>query len=397
MKLRARSWLWLASVTAAAASCSVADNLTADEIVGEIDRIVRVEGASADRRIAYRDEAAVSAWYMRFWLLQPLRSPLGGLFGATRPSRIEQPLTHVRELATELRDELGRDLGTGATAAKVLGNLAEFERNLHSRIVGIDGLAALAERLGIAVFAEPLTEIGRVADAETLAPARLAVQVGKPDVRRGVDTPFAAGTYAAALTTLAAAPLPDAAARIALVEELAAYRAAETERKVTLPATEAALRRAIGHVIEGALLRAVQGRGAETVELRLCAMEQIRRLGGPKAVALLLAAMAATPAELASGMPRYDQDAAALVHLRLIHYAGQLSGPLALRSVTLPGREDEVPLAPAEFLATTILTETAFYSKVGTPASVALAWSLRRPKLDLDQGWVAAWRDGNRR
>jgi hypothetical protein len=33
-----------------------------------------------------------------------------------------------------------------------------------------------------------------------------------------------------------------------------------------------------------------------------------------------------------------------------------------------------------------------YYSKLRTPALVALTWSLRRPRFDPDPGWVSAWR-----
>jgi len=147
------------------------------------------------------------------------------------------------------------------------------------------------------------------------------------------------------------------------------------------------------YVFEGVLLRIVQGRAPEYVDLRLCAMEHVRAFGGPASVPLLLAVMASTAAEFARGESRFDPDP--LVQLRLIHFCGQLRGDLAASTVRLPGR-DGVPLSPADFLANTILTGREHYSKLRLPALVALTWSLQRPRLDPDPGWVREWRTQRR-
>jgi hypothetical protein len=104
----------------------------------------------------------------------------------------------------------------------------------------------------------------------------------------------------------------------------------------------------------------------------------------------MLAVMAASPAQRARNEPRFDPDP--LVQLRLIHYCGQLQGELATTEVTLPGRKEWDSVAPVDFLANTVLTEQMYYSKLRTPALVALTWSLRRPRFDPDPGWVSAWR-----
>ena len=153
-----------------------------------------------------------------------------------------------------------------------------------------------------------------------------------------------------------------------------------------------AVRAALRHMIEGLLLEIVQGRGRDTVDLRLCTMEQIRRLGGPRVVPLLLAVMARSPAEQARQEVSYDPD----VQLRLIQYCGQLRGELADTVVQLPGRLGYEVASPRDFLAITILNEKDLYSKLRTPALVALTWSLQRPRLDPDPAWVRQWREQRR-
>jgi hypothetical protein len=48
-------------------------------------------------------------------------------------------------------------------------------------------------------------------------------------------------------------------------------------------------------------------------------------------------------------------------------------------------------VAPVDFLAQTILTEQAYYSKLRTPAMAALSLALGRPSLDPDPTWVRDW------
>ena len=153
-----------------------------------------------------------------------------------------------------------------------------------------------------------------------------------------------------------------------------------------------ALREAISHGVRGSLLNAVEGRSRRLAVVRLAAMEQIRRLGGPRTVPLLLAAMAASPAEQQAGAPAFDPDT--LVMLRLIHYCGQLGPELRGSVVRLPGRQDWEATSPVEFLARTILSQRAYYSQLRTPAIVALTWCLGRDALDPDPAWVRAWLDG---
>ena len=139
------------------------------------------------------------------------------------------------------------------------------------------------------------------------------------------------------------------------------------------------------------LLNSVVGRAREFAEVRLCGMEQVRRLGGARVVPLLLAVMAASPAERKRGVPLYDPDS--LVQLRLIHYCGQLSPSLAASVVRLPGRQDWEATSAVEFLARTILGERDYYSKLRIPAIVALTWCLGRPRVDPDPAWVREWLD----
>ena len=373
------------------ASCSVADNLSYGEIVDELDGIVRIEGTGSERRVAYADRATTSAWYMRWFLLVPIRPVLGFVFGGKQEGQIEDPAGHVRELIRELPDETGGDLLACANAATRLAWIAEVEGNGQSRIVAIDGLAGIVQQLEIDLFAGPLDRIGAPADAERLAAARASLEAGRPEARGATPWDDARlQSYIDGLAVAVAAPLEDWQPRLHLLETMIVLYRDERDPRV-IPAATGALRSAIGHCVRGVLLRAIQGRDRLLVELRLCAMEQIRRLGGPRTVPLMLAVMAASPAQRAKNEPRFDPDY--LVQLRLIHYCGQLQGELATIEVTLPGRKEWDTVAPVDFLANTVLTEqSAYYSRLRTPALVALTWSLRRPRFDPDPTWVNAWR-----
>jgi hypothetical protein len=373
-----------------AGACSVADNLSYGEIVDELDGIVRIEGTGPERRVAYADRAPTSAWYMRWFLLVPIRPVLGFVFGGKQESVIENPAGHVRELMRELPDETAGDLLACANAATRLAWIAEVEGNGQSRIVAIDGLASVVQQLQIDLFAGPLDRIGAPADAERLAAARASIETGRPEARGSTAwDDQRLQPYIDSLAAFVADPLEGWQQRLHLLETMIELYRDERDARV-IPAAASALRTAIGHCVRGVLLRTIQGRDRLVVELRLCAMEQIRRLGGPRTVPLMLAVMAASPAQRARNEPRFDPDP--LVQLRLIHYCGQLQGELATTEVTLPGRKEWDSVAPVDFLANTVLTEQMYYSKLRTPALVALTWSLRRPRFDPDPGWVSAWR-----
>ncbi len=387
-----RAAVGCATLVALAASCSVAGNLSAPEILRELDAIVRIDGSGADRTVKYAERATVSSWYARSLLLLPLRGPLVFVFGGRSEQPLESPAAHVRELLRELPYKLGEELVLAAQASVRLGWIAELETNAQSRVVAIDGLTQLAIDLQLPLFGGDFQRFGAPANPEQLAQARAGVNLGRPEVRTGDRwNATALRPYGEAVTQLAAAPLDNPIARLLLLEEVTQLRATENEPSMQ-PLVDAALRAAMGHVIEGALLRIVQGRAAEYVDLRLCAMEQVRRLGGPRAVPLLLAVMVASPVQHARGDSRYDSDP--LVQLRLIHYCGQVRGEIAAAVVELPGRKDWQVQSPLDFLATTILNERAHYSKLRTPALVALTWSLQRPRLDPDPTWVRTWREG---
>jgi hypothetical protein len=199
--------------------------------------------------------------------------------------------------------------------------------------------------------------------------------------------------YRDALQALTERPLEGWIERLLLVDTLTALYTAEHDARAR-PWVESALRAAISHCVGGVLLRTIQGREPGLAEVRLCALEQMRRLGGPRTVPLMLAVMAASPDERARGESRFDPDS--YVQLRLIHYCGQLDAETAATVVQLPGRADWEATSPADFLASTVLTEQDYLSKLRTPAIVALAWCLRRPTIDPDPEWVRQWRETRR-
>lgn len=386
--------LGVAALALSGGACSVADNLSADEILTEVDAIVDVEGSGRDLELKYRDRAEVSTWYMRMFLLQPLRLPLGFVFGRTGEASLEHPVRHVRELLAELPDEVGGDLLLGANAMIWMGWIAQLERNAHSRLIALDGMAAVARALELPLFAGDPTRFGAPDEPDALAAARASVQMARPDTRPAALRDEAAlRPYAEGLARLTAAPLRHGVERLGLLEEIAGLYVAEDVRAIR-PAVAAALRAALVHALEGMLAEIVADRDPDRVDLRLCAMGHVRALGGPRTVPLLLALMVASEADIARGAPRFD--AHHLVQLRLIQYCGQLRGALADTAVRLQGRQGYPLLTPVEFLAITILNERDLYPKLRTPALMALTWSLQRPRLDPDPAWVREWRDQRR-
>ena len=372
--------------------CSVSDVLTADELLEEVGEIVRIDGQGEARAVVYASEAELSKDFMRMVALAPIRWPLAWTFGRRSVRAIENPSAHVRALLRELPNETeagwwgGSDLAQCAAACAWFAWLAELDENPMTRIRCLDGMSQLSQQLGLAPFDGDFADMPAVLDADAERDARAAILAARPEGREGP----APAALEDALAALIARQLPSPAARASLVSELRELLLAEPDPQAR-EWIAAAARRAMEHCIRACLLRSVTGRARKYAEVRLCGMEQVRRLGGPRSVALLLAVMAASPRELAAGVPAFDRDV--LVQLRLIHYCGQLDAERARAVVRLPGRQDWEATSPAEFLARTILSERDYYSQIRNAAIVALTWCLGRPTLDLDAAWVREWLD----
>lgn len=373
-------------------SCSVAVGLTSDELLEEIDEIVRIESQdNGERQIAYAQRARVSSWYMHNALLIPVRGPAAWLFGRRTEMTLESPGEHVRELLQELPDETGRDLPVNAAAVSRLGWLAELDRNAQTRIIAIDGLSRISQLLSLKPFEDSVTNLSTPIALSVLSQAREGIRTWRPSAR-GEDN-STLEPYRSALAQISSAALPRWDERLMLIEDLGELLASETDARAR-PWLTAALEQALRHCVRGILLETIKDRDSRWIEVRLCAMEQIRRLGGPGSVPLMLATMAASPKERSAGLSWFDPSP--LIQLRLIHYCGQLSGDLSEAVVRLPGRQDWEATTPSEFLARTVLSERDYYSKLRIPAIVALSWSLGRKKIDPDPAWVRKWNEERR-
>ncbi|MBM3974948.1 MAG: hypothetical protein FJ301_12705 [Planctomycetes bacterium] len=401
--------------------CNVATNLYAGELLYEIDQIVRVEGSAPDYRVGYLDRADTSSWLHRalfVWveslfenlLFRAIRDAFDsdderdnerddasdvGISAsevATLQSKLDKPVDHVRALLRELPHEVGGDLRLAGLAASRCAWIAHYDVHPLSRLVALDGLVAIAESCDAPLFRGDLRRHGFAPETAEFAAAAARVQTQRP--QRQVPRPIGdRSEYLADLAAVVVAPRQAPHERILLVEMLTEAVLAETDAAVR-DATFVALRAACVHLVERLLIDLVMGRELDDVDVRLCAMEHVRRLAGTGGVPFLLALMVADAAQSARGEPQYDPDP--LVRLRLIHYCGQLRGPMLDATLALPGRSGAMPVAPAEFLAVTALTETAYTSRLRTPAITALSWALQRPRVDHDLAWIREWRQGRR-
>lgn len=384
------------------AGCSVADNLTYPEIAGELDRIVEVRGEGAEQTIRYADRAEVSVWYMRNVLFLPFRLLLGYVAGSTSFVELENPSQHARELMLELPDEVGGDLSRGADAIARLLLVAELDDNPANVIVALDGSVRVMRQLGLDGVGDPATIDQPVAVARIDA-ARATIRSSRPGARDATTAELTGelrDDYRTAVATLVERPLPTWSNRIALIGDLLALWQQEPDRELRSELASH-LRTAIAHAVRGALIRELRDTTRDRADVRLCAIQLFRGLGGPESVAFLLALTVEPISSARRTAARYDPDL--LVQLRLIHLCGQLSGELATRAVALPGQESWQVIAPADFLAEIILTErdayeeSLIYSRLRIPALIALSLALGRPTLEFDEGWVKAWYEGRPR
>lgn len=377
-------------LTAAAlsTSCSVATNLGYDEIAVELDNIVIRDGAGADQRLRYADRAEVSKWYMHNVLTTPLRPVLGFLFGQRAMSDLPNPSGHVRELISVLPWR-AVDLAETSDAIVRLLAILELDPNALNRIVALDGICMLCDRLGIPLLQAAPGDLLAELEQERIGNARVAVQAGRAASRNpAAFDAAAAAAFLGGVDLLVQHALPDWWDRAAWISDLRQLHREETDLALRT-GLEAALRRAIGHGVDRAIVRALQGRGSGHASVRLCAMQQFRRHGGPGRVPLLLALMAAPSGGGARLTDRFDPDPA--VKLYLVQLCGQLRGEMAETAVQLPGRESWDAIAPVDYLALTVLGEQTYYSRLRVPAMAALSLSLGRKTLDYDVQWVEEW------
>ncbi|MCB9878549.1 MAG: hypothetical protein H6835_13210 [Planctomycetes bacterium] len=371
------------------AACTSTSPLSAIEALDDLDAIVKLQEVGGVRSLRYEEKVDRSAWYLR----APFFSPIRFLLRWTLPNRARETLDHpsasTRELLRTLPDKTGRDLLVCGAAGSRYAWLAELDQSPETRVLAIDGLAGVCRDLDLPLFAGSVEELCEPLSAERLDLALTGLRAAAPETRadREVSEPELV-PYRDALAAITARPLEDWATRIILVDDLTRLLGAEHDDRAR-PWVIDALRAAIGHCTRGVLLRTVQGRDPQFAEVRLCAMQQIRGLGGPSMVPLLLASMAASPEERARGEPLFDPDS--LIQLRLIHYCGQLDAEQAKAVVRLPGRQDWETSSPAEFLARTVLNEQSYYSKLRIPALIALTWCLGRKGVDADPAWVREW------
>ena len=209
----------------------------------------------------------------------------GWIFGTRTEDELDPPAGHVRELLLELPDETGSDLLICAGAITRLA-WAGRVRDQCPDAGGRDRrlVAARATARAATVHGRVRATGGTAGTAGAAAGPRRRAD---PAARRcGRPRPGPRPSADPIRKRCRASPRhrwPSRWRASLLVQELTELRAEESDRALQ-PVADAALRAGIVHLVQGVLLRAVQGQAREYVELRLCAMEQIRRLGGPRTV-----------------------------------------------------------------------------------------------------------------
>ena len=383
--------VWLLSC-----ACSV-HNLSYDQILRDLDATVEVEGSGDDERLVYRTEVEATWGIARWSLMAPFRWFLLPLFGERVDRELENPSAYVRELAGALPVKAGGRLERRAATAQRLVRIAELDPSPRNRIMALEGLAQLASAQGIALT-DGLVEFGpKPALLDGAAAWRDAFAKFRPAARSPVGAALQEAddaAYRAAVAGLCSRPLATWRQRLALLSDLANAHADEQQAELREFARQS-LELAFAHAARASVVAATQGRGPELREVRLCAIELLHRSAGADSVPLLLALIAASPEQIQSGEPQFEESDA--LRLRVIHLCGQLQGERALRTAKIAGREAWDEVAPAEFLVRMALDSDPFFSPTAIPAREALAFCIGRknadPSPDSPDGedWVASW------
>lgn len=392
--MRHRGGVLLASLLLCA--CSV-NNLSYDQILRDLDATVEVEGSGDDERLVYRTQVEATWGIARWSLMAPFRWFLFPLFGERVDRELENPSAYVRELAGALPEKAGGRIERRVATAQRLVRIAELDPSPRNRIMALEGLAQLAAAQGIALI-EGIAELGpKPALLDSATAWRDAFAQFRPAARTPVGAPLQEAdeaAYRAAIAGLCSRPLANWRQRLALLSDLANAYADEQQGELR-DFTRSSLEVAFANAARASIVVATQGRGPELREVRLCAIELLHRSAGADSVPLLLALIAASPDQIQSGEPQFEDSDA--LRLRLIHMCGQLQGDRALRTAKIAGREAWDEVAPAEFLVRMALDSDPFFSPTAIPAREALAFCIGRKSADPSpdageaEDWVAAW------
>lgn len=389
---------WILALSACLlAACSVS-NLTYGMVVRDLDSAVVVDGSGPDQRLVYKTEVEATAGIARWTLLLPLRPLLLGIFGERVDRELENPSSYVRELIGILSEKAGDNLLRCADSAQRLVRIAELDPAPLNRVVALDGIASMAKVLSVPLLAG-VEERGLRLDAPIDGAKALdRFTALRPAQRSPVGAPLSIedrDAYVASIDALTNRALPHWSQRLALVADLSNAVRDEQQSELRSVANDG-LKKALLHALQWAVLDAAAGRNPELIEVRLRAIEELHRSGGPDSVPLLLAILAASPDQIATGEPMFEDNDA--LRLRLVHLCGQLDPDRAVVSCVLRGRESWQQIAPAEYLVRMALDGDPYFSPVAMPAREAIAHSLRReharPAEDLDWGgedWIRVW------
>lgn len=378
------------------AGCSV-NNLSYPQVLQDIDCALEVDGQGEDQRLVYRTEVEATWGIARWSLMVPFRWFLFPLFGERVERKLDNPSAYVRELVEVMAPKAGADPLRCSAATQRLVRIAELDPAPINRITALNGLAQIARARG-RTLTDGVAQLGaRPPILEQATQWQVDFARLRPAARASVGGPLGPveeAAYRDALMGLSSRPLPSWRQRLGWLADL--ENALFEERQEGLrEQTRSAWNAALDHAAQRTVVEASMGRNRELSEVRICSMELLHRSGGADCVPLLLALVAASPEQIQSGEPQFEDSDA--LRLRLVHMCGQLDQARAMQSIRIHGRENWQEVTPAEYLGRLSLEGDPFLSATALPAREALAFCLGRRDASPDPGsaaaedWVAAW------
>lgn len=348
-----------------------------ESAVADFDAVTRRGGQTEEpQQIDYDFAPRMMPWFVRKLSGTFVDRVLTSMFTVEpTPVQVENPVGLARDAIEVLAEKAGDRLDRIALATDRLLWVLEFGggQPLNQRIA-IRGLADFAHRLGIDPTRVPPPEPDAM-PADDVQRWLATIEKLWPPERAGALTPEQRASYSSAVAALVKGPLPGTRDQRALVGLLG--RALQLENDPELvPKVRDALLAALADAISLGLRAALF---APSPRVREASMQAFYRLGGPPALAWLLAVVSDPPSRSRPGGARFDDDS--FVRLRLARMCGQLGGDDARRHVgTGP--------APIEYLYETAISDED--DGLRLVALEALARSLRRP-VDFDPAWAEQW------
>lgn len=375
---RCRRWAAVFAATIAAPGCGAYMSWSAR--AAELDSVLRWDELGADAaELRYREDPE------RRVMLARALGPVSDLFGVdASPHPMDNPRGFAREHMLELTAEAVGDVDRTLHLSQRLLLIAELDASGLGRLTALECLVRLAVGLELDLIAGVFEEFDT--SEETVAAIERLQRFG-PVARPQAPQASWREAYLAAIARVTDRPGAAPTYRRRLVTSLAEAAAADPDPGLGSRASVGAVE-ALRWAVQRALVDAMTSDAPSLEPVRSAAIRQFRRVGGPGAVAVILALKERPASVVASGLDRFDSDP--MIRLELVNMCGQLQGELAASGAQRSADAADRGPSPQEFLYEQVARPDEAMPGLRLEALEALGATLGRTP-DFDADWAHRW------